>query len=65
MIAHIYRKGEEDTEGLHVETTRVTVFQDSTALRFREDGKPVLVLGAPQLQVIAMDEIRWYWVEED
>lgn len=61
MMAHVYRVGESDTEGLHESTTRTTMRPG-----FRGINEPCLILGTlPHVTVIKMKDIRWFWVEED
>jgi len=64
MMVHVYRVGERDDEGLHAYYPRVTVFaQDDTSTRYEP---PCLVLGTlPDVTVIPMAKIRWFWVEAD
>jgi hypothetical protein len=64
VVIHVYRVGEGDDEGLHVETPRVTIFNHPDS-RYC-DCAPCLVLGTlPNLTVIELAKIRWFWVEEN
>lgn len=66
MFVHVYRVGEKDDAGFHQETSRVTMVEDAESFGVPGSYSPkALVLGTrPNLSVIPMVEIRWYWVEE-
>lgn len=62
MMVHVYRVGESDNEGLHEQSARVTVFNHDHP-RY---GAASLVIGTlPNLTVIPLSKIRWFWVEEN
>jgi len=61
---HLYRTGESNEEGLHEEYSRVTVFAQGDR-RFGE-GRPSIVLGTlPDVSVVLLSEVRWFWIEAD
>ena len=56
MMAHIYRRGESDDDGLHISSPRVT-FRDGDG--FGVKGQVLIVGTLPNLTVIAFDDIGW------
>jgi hypothetical protein len=59
---HLYRVGERECEGIHEEVSRVSVFSQGD-IRFA-NGAPSLVLGTmPEVEVIPLHEVNWFWIE--
>lgn len=65
MMIHIYRYGDRD--GLHIDTSRVTLREPPQTLRSfaKADDSRTLIMGTlPHVTVIPFTEIEWFWIEE-
>ena len=61
MIVHVFRNGESDIDGLHIEADRVTLRDGE---RFGVVGRALIVGTLPDLTTVPFADIAWFWIEE-